>query len=220
MESVNDRNRARGLPWVEMGVGVATGDVILGNIGSEQRTKYGVVGTTVNLAARIESYTLGGEVLICDQTQTFLGDAATIDLTRRVHPKGFEGPIDVHRVVGIKGDALLTLPAETITFEVLREELPVQLAILEGKQIANRRCPGFIWAYSAGGAKLRCQEAVAEMSDIRLELIETGTGAVTGVCYAKVVEGVSEDDDTSSLTLRFATRSAVLEQRIEALLGR
>ena len=66
MAGVNAQNRAEGLPEVEMGIGIHTGEVVVGNIGSDRRTKYGVVGSHVNLTARIESYTVGGQVLISD----------------------------------------------------------------------------------------------------------------------------------------------------------
>src|SRR5919199_53781 len=68
MVSVNAQNRSDGLPEVEMGIGVNTGEVVVGNLGSHKRTKYGVVGTHVNLTARIESYTVGGQILISATT--------------------------------------------------------------------------------------------------------------------------------------------------------
>ena len=55
MERVNRRNRDEGLPAVEMGIAVHTGDVVVGNIGSVKRAKYGAVGSHVNLTARSES---------------------------------------------------------------------------------------------------------------------------------------------------------------------
>ena len=55
MAGVNAQNRAEGLPEVEMGIGIHTGEVVVGNIGSDKRTKYGVVGSHVNLTNRIES---------------------------------------------------------------------------------------------------------------------------------------------------------------------
>ena len=50
-----------GYPPLEMGIGINTGQVVVGNIGSEVRMKYGIVGSAVNVAARIESNTTGGE---------------------------------------------------------------------------------------------------------------------------------------------------------------
>jgi len=64
MTRVNELNASANLPPVSTGIGINTGDVIVCNIGSEQRAKYGVVGHNVNFAARVEGYTEGGQVLI------------------------------------------------------------------------------------------------------------------------------------------------------------
>ena len=60
MEEINVMNQADGLPHLEMGIAVNTGSVVVGNIGSERRTKYGLVGAQVNLTGRLESFTVGG----------------------------------------------------------------------------------------------------------------------------------------------------------------
>src|SRR6185503_20542900 len=78
MESVNLQNQSEGLPPVEMGIAVHTGSVVVGNIGSQERTKYGVVGPAVNLTGRIESYTVGGQVLISDATLRDVGDVVSV----------------------------------------------------------------------------------------------------------------------------------------------
>ena len=51
-----------------MGLAINTGEVVVGNIGSETRTKYGIVGSHVNLTYRIESYTVGGQIFISEST--------------------------------------------------------------------------------------------------------------------------------------------------------
>lgn len=53
MNRVNQQNREHGLPEVEMGIGINTGEAIVEKIGSQKRAKYGVVGSTVNLTAVI-----------------------------------------------------------------------------------------------------------------------------------------------------------------------
>src|SRR2546428_13744395 len=64
MEDTNALHRQASLPDVEMGIGIHTGEGVVGHIGSQQRTKYGVVGSAMNLTGRIESYTTGGQILI------------------------------------------------------------------------------------------------------------------------------------------------------------
>jgi adenylate cyclase len=78
MATVNAQNRDESLPAVEMRVGVNTGEVVVGNIGSPKRAKYGLVGSHVNLTARIESYTVGGQILISEATRQAVANRVII----------------------------------------------------------------------------------------------------------------------------------------------
>ena len=73
---------------LEMGIGIHTGRVIVGNIGSQRRAKYAAVGLNVNLAGRIESFTKGGQVLISEETREKVSAALRIDSQFEVEPKG------------------------------------------------------------------------------------------------------------------------------------
>ena len=74
METVNDWNREQGYPEIAMGIGIHTGEAILGNIGSQTRTKYDMIGRNVNLASRIQGYTRGGQILVSTETLTAAGE--------------------------------------------------------------------------------------------------------------------------------------------------
>lgn len=67
MGPLNERNLKEGLPQVQMGVGVHAGEVIVGNIGSETRAKYGIVGSAVNLTERIQQLAGPGEVVLSER---------------------------------------------------------------------------------------------------------------------------------------------------------
>ena len=103
MAEVNAQNRSEDLPEIAMRISISTGDVVVGNIGSERRSKYAVVGSAINLAARIELHTNGGEVMISDATRRELADTASVAETREIEAKGFEGPVPIHRITAIDG---------------------------------------------------------------------------------------------------------------------
>jgi len=98
------------LPQCEMGIGINTGEAVVGNIGSEVRTKYGAMGSQVNLAFRIESLTAGNQILISESTYAEAKSRAKIKGQQEATVKGVKDPITVYEVVGFEGDIGL-LPA-------------------------------------------------------------------------------------------------------------
>jgi class 3 adenylate cyclase len=217
MEEVNRANRESGLPEVEMGIGIATGDVIVGNVGSERRTKYTAVGSSVNLASRIESFTLGGDILICDATFAATQKIVRADPPRAVHPKGLDAPIFVRRVRGVGGTHDLDLPDVDAEWKILANEVPVRFELLEGKQVSGGARRGSFCALSQSGARLRSNEALSEMADLRIEIVDGSGAALQGAFYAKVV-GVAPEPDRTFL-LRFTSRSPALEQTLARAQG-
>ena len=70
------------LPELRMGIGVNCGQLIVGNIGSEKRKKYGALGSPINLAFRIEAQTVGGEVLVSPEIHSHLNGQLVVDQAR------------------------------------------------------------------------------------------------------------------------------------------
>ncbi|MFQ5518944.1 MAG: adenylate/guanylate cyclase domain-containing protein, partial [Mariprofundus sp.] len=112
MDDVNREYAKRGYPAVQMGIGINTGQVIVGNIGSKKRTKYGVVGRVVNTTSRIESYTIGGQILVSDSTLADCKDLLRIDDQMQVMPKGLSEEITIYDIGGVQGDESLQLPVK------------------------------------------------------------------------------------------------------------
>lgn len=115
MEQINRQNTEAGLPKIEMGIGIASGTAVAGNIGSHQRAKYSVIGNTVNLAARVESFTVGGQILIANSTRTLCGEDLRIDGSLRVKMKGIDRPVLVHDVGAIGAPYQLSLDSDPKT---------------------------------------------------------------------------------------------------------
>jgi adenylate cyclase len=102
MAEINSVNREEGLPEISSGIALHSGDVIAGNIGSERRSKYGFVGHPMNLTARIEEVTAGGEILISDSTLDSLQQNYLRGERRKLNAKGIDQPIVVHQILGVQ----------------------------------------------------------------------------------------------------------------------
>src|SRR5262249_40690146 len=111
MAEVNKRLVAKGSAELEMGVGIHSGPVVVGNIASLRRTKYAAVGSNVNLAGRIESFTTGGQVLISESTRANIKSPLRLDGHFKVEPKGAKSSLELHEVGGIGEPYNLSLPA-------------------------------------------------------------------------------------------------------------
>ena len=81
MKAFNGEMREKGLPEFEMGIGINAGEVVVGNIGSEIRAKYGIVGTPVNITQRIQSMAKGGDVVISESVYNEISDKMKIKNT-------------------------------------------------------------------------------------------------------------------------------------------
>jgi len=89
---------ARGVKGAALGIGIATGEVIVGEFGCERRTDYTIIGHTANLGARICGLAKAGEVLVSQETYDLIKDAVEVAPQPGVHLKGIEGPVTVYSV--------------------------------------------------------------------------------------------------------------------------
>jgi adenylate cyclase len=103
MAAVNTLNGFKKLPPFEMGIGLNTGEVVAGNIGSDMRVKYSVIGSPVNVAARLESLASGGQIFASAATFAEVRDVVRTSGNLNVKVKGIKGTVPVHEVVGIGG---------------------------------------------------------------------------------------------------------------------
>ncbi len=196
MVEVNQKMVEFGLQ-LEMGIGINTGVVVVGNIGSLKRTKYGVVGAQVNLTYRIESYTVGGQILISESTGKLVQDMIQIDDEQKVSPKGVKEPITIYSVAGVGGKYNLSLTKKEDVLFTLAESIPVQFTVLEGKHVGNEAIEGSLIKLSPHSAELKTEIALSVLSNLKLLLNGRGENEF----YAKVLAQSTEHSSAFRIRL-------------------
>jgi class 3 adenylate cyclase len=186
MAEVNRRLTEKGAAELEMGIGIHTGRVIVGNIGSERRTKYAAVGSNVNLAGRIESFTSGGQLLISESTRAKIAAPLRIDGQFTVEPKGAKQSLQLFEIGGLGEPFNLALPGRSKPLTPLPQPLPVRFTVLEEKFVGRTVQEGRLVAVSDLEGSLQADVALAALSNLKITVAATPLGNPEGEVYAKV----------------------------------
>jgi class 3 adenylate cyclase len=193
MKLVNEKNKQDGLPEVVMGIGLNTGEIVVGNIGSHKRTKYGVVGSNVNLTSRIESYTVGGQTLVSQRTIDACGPIVRIDDQMEVMPKGVKNPIIISEVGGIGGEYNIYLPEKKeIVLHPIKKKIQFLFTILAGKHASTDVHVGYITKMNGKEAEIEAPISVEKLNNVKVALADENGKEIANDLYAKVTKNISE----------------------------
>ena len=200
MAEVNQENRRNGLPELEMGIGLNEAEVIVGNVGSSKRSKYAVVGSGVNMASRIESYTVGGQVLVSESVKQHAGDILRIDNRMEVLPKGAQAPLSIYEIGGIGGQYNLALDQKDLEHAPLAKEVPLHYAVLDGKDVGRKGLKGSMIRLSKRGADIHLDGPVVDvMTNLKMNLADVDEELGCKDFYGKVIEPSSRSGSTYSV---------------------
>jgi adenylate cyclase len=93
-----------GYPALHLGIGIHAGEVVVGNIGSESRAKYGIIGAAVNLTHRIQGQAQGGEVVVSEMVFHHIENMVAVKRTFQATLKGIAHPVTLYVVESMRGD--------------------------------------------------------------------------------------------------------------------
>jgi hypothetical protein len=170
-----------------MGIGINTGEVVVGNLGSERRAKYGAVGTPINMTYRIESYSTGGQILIGPATYERVHARVRVGKTVEVQLKGIERPLALHEITGLEGVYTGTI-AHTggDSHRMLETPLLIRYAVVENKAVSARQSAGSITHLGASSARVVLEDAPPCYANLKI-LFESDRGGGLPEAYAKLV---------------------------------
>ena len=188
MAKVNEKNRLQGLPELEMGIGLNETEVIVGNIGSSKRSKYAVVGSGVNMTSRIESYSVGGQILVSESVRQEAGEILRIDAQRDVIPKGTETVLRIYEVGGIAGRYNLALEGKDPVPVNLARQIPIQYTVLEGKNIGKKELEGSVIKLTKNCAEMSLAGPISILTNLKMSLRDVDEKLSNKHFYGKVVE--------------------------------
>lgn len=215
MAGVNEHNLRKGWPEVEMGIGLHSGETVVGNIGSTKRSKYGVVGRPVNMAARIESFTVGGQVLASPDFVRSFGGRLILGDEIEVHGKGMREALSCRVLLGHRDHPELSIGKEGMECALLAEPLPVQYVPLTDKHIDERLRQAALFGLSRRQAMIEGTVQLMPHTDIMLRLESDPCDENPPELYAKVIRPVNNPRE--GFLIHFTSVSPGMEKRIRRL---
>ncbi|MCX5892286.1 MAG: HAMP domain-containing protein [Deltaproteobacteria bacterium] len=205
MDEINFLNEADGLPILEMGLAVNTGAVVVGNIGSERRTKYSVVGAHVNLASRIESFALGGQVLISEGTHKRVKDVVEVGEVIQAEMKGIPGKTSLYEVRSTGGPYNIQLKTRRETLVELPQPVKVRLHRIQEKVVVGTNEAVWVTHLSETAARVAFEGELVEWEDVRLQMLDGQGAAIPGKIYGKVTQVQPGEHGGLTATIRFTS---------------
>ena len=187
LDDLNNTFIREGHPPFEMGIGINTGSVVVGNIGSEVRMKYAVVGSAVNNAARIESNTVGGQVLIGESTYNLIKELVVCEAPQAFVMKGVKRPLVAYSVKQIGPPYNLELNVQ----DIVEAGVPMNLAFscwkVEDKKISNSTLSGETLMLGENSITASIVPPLIPFADIKLVFDFCVDAHCFGDIYAKVL---------------------------------
>jgi adenylate cyclase len=188
MDSFNKENQELGLPTLYMGIGLNTGEVVAGKIGSDLHSEYTVIGEEVNLASRIEAYTLRGQILISHETYSRVKELVRVADPIKVSVKGRHEPVPLYELLEIGAPYNLKAP-EREARRSLRVDvnIPFTFQVFEGKVVNPETHEGRILNISTGGIFATTFHEVEPYFNIKFRLGLASFGGDTDDIFGKIL---------------------------------
>lgn len=219
MLELNGTLETEGLPRIFVGIAVNTGQVVAGSFGSASHSEYTAIGDVMNLASRMESFALRGQVLISDSTRCEAAGAIEVGPINKVRFKGISRPVnlfDLRAVCGPK-ERLFVPRVEVRRSPRIRVRLDATFRQVEQKRVVPERIPGLINDLGYYGLRADLPLGLPDASDVVISLDTQHGSRPIGDVYARVVRSAPRASGFRT-SLELTSTETPAHQRLKELI--
>jgi adenylate cyclase len=213
MNAQRQRHREDKLPDVYIGIGISTGTVMAGLIGSDAYRAYTVIGEEVNLAARIEAFSLRGQVLMSEATYEHCRGFVEAGSPMEVYVKGRSERLNIREALSIPDLGKFVPRQEVRKSPRVEVDLAVLYQPLIGKMVDARPLTARMRDLGYHGALVELADDLALYSEVKLAFELPGLEFRAEEIYARVVSVRGKDE--RQFGLEFTSLSAETARQIE-----
>lgn len=214
MVELNSHGRPDGIPELFMGIGINTGSVMAGKFGSNFYSEYTVIGDEVNLASRIEAFSLRGQVLISENTFDHCRDFVTVSEAMEVFVKGKTQPVKLRELYAIPSLNLEVPRKEVRRSHRMEVKLPCSFNLVQNKIVMPRAISANIRDIGYHGLLLETDHPLKALDDVKLEFDLPLVDFRATDIYAKVVK-IKDDGSRHLAGLEFTSASPDTNMKIQ-----
>ncbi len=203
MNDINATNNSLGLPNIYMGIGLNTGTVVAGNLGSKLHSEYTVIGNEVNLTSRIEAHSLRGQIMLSENAYNLAAEYVTVGTVNDVLVKGRSKSVRLYELLSTEKPKQLVVPQREIRKSPrISVNMPLNFQTVAGKTVQADEYEGRINNISYNGMMAILPMPIQPSAEIKIHFSLSMMSNLTSDVYAKVLH-VQELDKQFYCQLEF-----------------